>query len=539
MAKPKPQIKAKPIEGTNGNDLILVEGPSATQDAVVGYWNGTVIAKGGDDFIIFDPILNWDPTILTKGPYKLSFNGGSGRDSMSLAPSVWDVEINLRSGLGTVSIPPYVYWRDGQKISIPRDIPMQFNSIENVFGGYGDDLISGNSVANLLGGNDGKDTIVGGDGDDTIQGGDGNDWLLGGDDNDLVVGGDGHDRIDGDAGQDRLRGDDGNDTVDGGTGNDTLEGGKGNDKLFGGAGLDFAVFDTNGSVTVDLMTGIANSVLGNDELYSIERVETGDGHDVVYGDSGKNILWLKEGDDYANGRNGDDQIKGHEGDDTLRGEGGKDSLYGGKGEDVLDGGSGNDLLRGGDDNDVLRGSSGADRLKGEDGDDELEGGSGYDTLEGGNGDDRIDGGKNDDLINAGAGDDFIIGGEGSDTIHTGSGADTLYWDKDTGGVDTVFDFNAWGDSFAFETGTFDHAESASEALAAAQVGLDTLVFIERAEDDWEAFVLLKNVYAATINQRIGNGDIFDVELNIDHTPFPEGGLGNSEIVLFGSDTLIL
>ena len=59
--------------------------------------------------------------------------------------------------------------------------------IENANGGDGDDLLTGNNVANLLNGGRGNDRLDGGPGDDTLMGGPGNDTLTGGEGRDIAV----------------------------------------------------------------------------------------------------------------------------------------------------------------------------------------------------------------------------------------------------------------------------------------------------------------------------------------------------------------
>src|SRR5258705_288427 len=103
-----------------------------------------------------------------------------------------------------------------------------------VFGQAGNDTITLNEAngalpaVNLFGG-DGNDTITGGSGNDMLFGQAGNDILLGKGGNDFLFGGDGNDTLTGGAGDDRLLGGDGNDLITGGRGNDTLLGGTGND----------------------------------------------------------------------------------------------------------------------------------------------------------------------------------------------------------------------------------------------------------------------------------------------------------------------
>ena len=81
-------------------------------------------------------------------------------------------------------------------------------NFENVVGGGGDDLLTGNAANNRLQGGAGNDVLDGGPGQDLLEGGDGSDSLHG----------------------------DGSDTLVGGPGNDTLDGGSGNNvTLVGGS----------------------------------------------------------------------------------------------------------------------------------------------------------------------------------------------------------------------------------------------------------------------------------------------------------------
>ncbi|MFC3615728.1 M10 family metallopeptidase C-terminal domain-containing protein [Lutimaribacter marinistellae] len=161
--------------------------------------------------------------------------------------------------------------------------------IEHGTGGTGDDVLTGNAMANRLegrAGNDsllgreGNDTLLGGDGTDTLNGGNGNDVIQGGeteaDLRDVVYGGNGNDNIDGGYGNDELRGDAGDDTVSGGFGVDTIVGGTGNDVLtgqawsdliFGGAGGDFV----NGGFGYDRVNGGE----GGDRFYHLGVADHG------------------------------------------------------------------------------------------------------------------------------------------------------------------------------------------------------------------------------------------------------------------------
>src|SRR5438132_1120834 len=85
-----------------------------------------------------------------------------------------------------------------------------------LFGGAGNDTLTGGS---------GADQLFGGAGNDTLLGKGGNDLLFGGAGNDTLIGGDGDDQVFGEGGNDRMiwnPGDD-SDLFEGGDGNDTAE----------------------------------------------------------------------------------------------------------------------------------------------------------------------------------------------------------------------------------------------------------------------------------------------------------------------------
>src|SRR5690349_11863882 len=146
---------------------------------------------------------------------------------------------------------------DGGAVNVIGGTPTVANtSLIQVFGQGGDDIISLNEAngalpaANLFGGN-GNDTLTGGSGNDmlfgqagndTLLGKGGNDLLFGGAGNDTLTGGDGDDQMFGEAGNDRMiwnPGDD-SDLVEGGAGIDTVE-------VNGGNGSEVINIAANGS----------------------------------------------------------------------------------------------------------------------------------------------------------------------------------------------------------------------------------------------------------------------------------------------------
>ena len=321
--------------------------------------------------------------------------------------------------------------------------------IENLIGGSGNDLLTGNGADNVIEGGDGNDALIGGAGHDTLDGGSGTNSLFGGDGNDILV----------------MRG--AGDTID------------------GGAGLDRVQFvnATDQNVTFNLINGFVISDLGRFAMTSIEgavgtafddifvgsaavnfidggagvdRINGGDGGDVLRGGTGDDIVNGQEGDDTLRGQEGADLLNGGIGDDVLDGGLGSDRLIGAAGADTLQGGDGDDVLFGDNGDDVLEGGSGADMLQGGAGADTADGGAGADTMLGGAGDDVLLGGDDDDLIlgmndddrlEGGAGDDVLRGGAGDDVLFGGSGADRLLGEAGLdvlhggGGADELFGLN--------------------------------------------------------------------------------------------------
>jgi Ca2+-binding RTX toxin-like protein len=148
-------------------------------------------------------------------------------------------------------------------------------SIENVAGGTGDDLITGNDASNK---------ITAGSGNDTVNAGGGND---------LIIGGDGA----------------GNDTYNGGTGVDTIK-----------------YTSANSGITVNLSASSnhAKSTLsgdkagiGIDQLLGIEDITAGKYDDFLTGNTAVNRIEAGSGNDTIDGRASADILIGGKGNDTY------------------------------------------------------------------------------------------------------------------------------------------------------------------------------------------------------------------------------
>ena len=224
------------VIGSSGNDVLI--GSNLADEIFGGAGNDQIAGLGGDDFL----------------------DGGSGVDTVTYAGTTQGVIVDLAAGTAT-----------GAEIGSDT-----LSAIENVIGGSGDDVITGNANGNRL---------EGGGGADVLDGGAGNDVLLGQAGDDLLIGGSG----------------------------------EGDDVLDGGAGVDTVTYaSTTQGVIVDLAAGTATGAeTGSDTLSAIENVIGGSGDDAITGNANGNRLEGGGGDDTINGRLGDDFIDGGAGFDTV------------------------------------------------------------------------------------------------------------------------------------------------------------------------------------------------------------------------------
>src|SRR5689334_11029706 len=146
---------------------------------------------------------------------------------------------------------------NGGAVSVLGGTPTVANtSLVQIFGQAGNDVITLNEAngalpaAQIFGGN-GNDVITGGSGNDMLFGQSGNDVLLGKGGNDLLFGGDGNDTLTGGDGNDRVFGEAGDDVMvwNPGDGSALNEGGSGNDTVVvnGGAADEFFAVSANGT----------------------------------------------------------------------------------------------------------------------------------------------------------------------------------------------------------------------------------------------------------------------------------------------------
>ena len=330
------------LNGSAGNDMLqggdgddTLNGGANNDTLIGGAGNDQLTGLGGNDIFLFDA----DKAL---GIDRVTEAGGGGTDAIDFAGTSAGVALNL----GLVG---------NQTVNGNLVINISATQIENASGGDGDDILTGNGLANLLSGGAGNDSLAGGSGNDTLNGGDGDDSLDGGSGNDALSGGNGSDSLSTSAGIDDLSGDAGDDTftitgvhttgdlISGGTGRNTYafqSATSGPLSLTAGDDdtLDFSLFGV--PVSIDLGNPSQQDV-GGGLLLTLSgyfRAVIGSFFDdILVGNSTDNLLYGGDGNDFLVGAAGADLLYGENGDDTL--DGGPDL-------DLLDGGPGTDTVAG-------------------------------------------------------------------------------------------------------------------------------------------------------------------------------------------------
>lgn len=338
------------LVGGAGNDGLRGSGGNDTLDG--GQDNDTLDGGSGADRLV----------------------GGSGTDTADYSVDNQGVTVNLATGAGTRG--------DAQGDTL--------FGIENLYGGSGVDILTGDDLDNILRGENGNDRLFGGLGNDTLEG-------------------------------------------------DGLQGGLGTDRLDGGDGIDTADYSTSTRrILADLTTGqVTEGVSLTDQLTSIENLTGGQQGDTLIGDGQANVLSGNQGSDSLIGGEGNDTLIGGTGADILQGDGGIDTAdysaatgavsvdlttgLGTQGVALNDILSGIENLTGGTAGDTLIGESGANVLVGGAGADSLDGAAGADLVFGGTGNDTIQVGDGDTVSGLEDSDTFIVAGPVTATIDGGSG----------------------------------------------------------------------------------------------------------------------
>ena len=287
------------IDGTTGNDTIFAGAASDTVNG--GDGNDTLVANdsGADVF------ANTPDTL----------NGGNGNDTIYA-----DSADTISGGAGF----DVLYAINDN----PMTIDLGATSIEYMRAGFGNDTINAatQTTAVEVYGGGGNDTITGSNFDDIIWAGVGNDTVVGNDGNDVIVGDLGSDSLSGGAGNDQIYADNTDSFIDGGSGFDALyintSGANSN-----GMSVDMAA--THFEFVADFFGG--NDTINGSGLSVAAQVYAAGGNDTVTGGSGADFLWGEAGNDTIVGNAGNDVLVGGTGSDVLTGGPGTDAIYGNSG----------------------------------------------------------------------------------------------------------------------------------------------------------------------------------------------------------------
>jgi Ca2+-binding RTX toxin-like protein len=350
-------------EATETFDLVL--------SAPVGATLADGVAQGR---IIADEAATAGNDTLLSGPGDDVLDGLGGIDAVSYEAIARGVRVDL--GVTTAQ----------NTVGAGRDT---IRNVENLIGGTGNDVLTGNAGANFIEGLRGNDTLAGGGGRDTLKGGAGDDVYLlrtgretlieveaggrdrvvspasttrlGGQFEDLTLGLGGNVGIGNFLGN-RITGNDGRNLLLGQGGNDTLVGNGGFDRLFGGTGNDwlrdgtdkapdedgvirplapFDPFDPDALYTLPDRGGRLHGEAGNDTIEGGEGAYAygGRGADlIVTGDRSR--IW---GDDFNNRSAGEADVILAGGRSVVAAGGGADFIGAGLGSQIS-GDTGDDIL---------------------------------------------------------------------------------------------------------------------------------------------------------------------------------------------------
>ncbi|NGO55989.1 calcium-binding protein [Mesorhizobium camelthorni] len=493
--------------GRTGSVLVTLNGGTDARVTIGGSLEDTlrnvenIIGGSGSDTIIGDAHAN----VLIGGGGGDILKGGLGSDILDGAVGSDTADFSDK----TASVVVALNGSNNAVATVGGVAEDTLRNIENIFGGAGADLLTGDGLANILRGGGAADVLDGGGGVDTA------DYrektvsvvatLNGAADTVVKIGGVNEDtirnieNISGGSAGDTLTGDASVNVLLGNGGADFLTGGLGNDVLDGGAGLDSADFREKTGAIVVALNGAANvrvSVGGvlEDTLRNVENIFSGSGADTLIGDGQANLFRGGLGQDVIDGGAGSDTADYREKKTavvvTLNGATDAVVKVGGVAEDTIRnvenvfGGSGHDILTGDTFANTLSGNDGRDLLTGGGGADILDGGAGVDTASyrdksasvvltlsgatnatatiGGVAEDTVRnienvlGGTGDDRLTGDAAANLLSGGGGNDVLDGGAGSDTFQFDfalDSSSNVDTILNFST-GDKIALASSVF-------------------------------------------------------------------------------------
>jgi Ca2+-binding RTX toxin-like protein len=370
------------VVGTSDNDVFVVDSSGLTIRGSRLILNGpasrTLAGGTGDDSYLFDA----DDVL---GLYRLEEStSGGGTDRLNFAATSAGLIANLGNP-GTQTV-------HSTNLSL---ILGSATAFEILIGGSGNDILTGNSLANRIAGGNGHDRLTGSGGDDVIYGGLGDDTYIFADTTSAEL-----DQVVESLGQ----------------------------------GTDLLSFTTlTSALTLSLSDAMPQVIHTNRTLQLLtasgfENISGGTGDDVLTGNDSANFLRGNGGHDRLAGAAGDDSLSGGTGDDTY--------LFG----NVSGGGEADRVLENsGDGNDTLRFSAVTDditlslrstsvQLVHLNRTLQLSSGSSIENAIGGTGNDTVMGNGLDNVLTGLAGNDRLSGGLGGDSLVGGLDNDTYVFD---------------------------------------------------------------------------------------------------------------
>ena len=281
-AAPGQEANLENVYGGAGNDML--SGNASNNLLSGGAGDDILDGRAGNDTFAFN-------TNSAQGSDRI--NDSSGIDSVTFAGSTTAVTLNL--GLTTPQV-------------VNANLTLTLSSatsIENLYGGSGNDLLTGNSLDNSIFGNAGNDTLTGAAGNDRLSGDAGNDWYVFA-----------------------------NATI---AETDTVieQPGQGSDSLYFNAMTDAVTVDLTGATVIATMNNRTIQTGASGQAANIENVYGGSGDDILIGNASANILSGGVGQDVISGGNGNDSLSGGDGRNILIGGAGLDTLQGGPQDDLL------------------------------------------------------------------------------------------------------------------------------------------------------------------------------------------------------------
>jgi Ca2+-binding RTX toxin-like protein len=333
-------LNADPNDGATGeNDDVRADVENITggtaNDVLTGSSSPNLINGGGGNDNIAGGVAG---TCTGTGSDTDTLNGGDGNDifQMGFAANCSDIldggagsdaaNYEMRTNALTIDI-------DGTADDGESESDNIKTTVEGVWGGTANDIITGSTNADDLHGGLGDDSIVAGTGADSLTGGLGDDTLIGG------------------TGEDYFNE---KDTADSVYANALNLAGSGADVLNGGADVDKGDFARAATMTVTLCSstnvtgsggcvGDTTDTQDNDDIANVEYFVGGAGADSIIGSAADDIIEGGGDADTISGGTGNDTLYGEAGADVLDGEAGDDTLDGAAGQNTLTGGAGDDL----------------------------------------------------------------------------------------------------------------------------------------------------------------------------------------------------